>query len=82
MPNTTDLTGLSVEAAMAVAAREFLAAITAALVQVAMILGGAGASRDEINAALEINRAELEAWRKKSLADLRAWLERDGATLQ
>jgi hypothetical protein len=40
-----------------------------------------GIDRDEINAVLESERARLEEWRKKSLVDLRGWLERDCASL-
>jgi hypothetical protein len=81
MPNTTDLTGLSVEAAMAVAGREFLAAVTAGITQVAMALGQSGLGINEMNVLLERQRAELEAWRVKSLAELRGWLERGGESL-
>jgi hypothetical protein len=35
----------------------------------------------EINAAFERERVELEAWRVKSLAELRGWLEDEGESL-
>jgi Na+/glutamate symporter len=81
MHQTIDLTDLPIDAAMAVAGREFLAAITAGLVQVAMALGATGLSIAEMNVLLERHRAELEDWRVKSLAELRGWLERDGQSL-
>ena len=81
-PHTTDLTGLSVATAIEVASRDFTRGNTAVLLRIARSLSRDGLDRDAINAALELQRVELEAWRKESLADLRAWLERGGATLQ
>jgi len=40
-----------------------------------------GIDGDEINALLERQRVEFEAWRKKSLAELCGWLERGGESL-
>ncbi len=79
---TTDLTGLSVSAAIEVAARDFNREAVAVLLRIARSLSHDGLDRGAINAALERERVELEAWRKKSLADLRGWLERDGEALQ
>lgn len=63
--HTIDLSGLSTEAAMAVAARDFTRVIVAVLLWVARTLTRDGLDLDEINAALERERAELEAWRKE-----------------
>jgi hypothetical protein len=78
MLNTIDLTGLSTEAAMAVPGWHFLCETLAGLVQIAKAFSRDGLDRDEINPTLKRERVELEAWRKKSLAELRCWLERDG----
>jgi hypothetical protein len=55
--------------------------MTALLLQLAQALTRDGVGRDEINILLERERVEFEAWREESLADLRAWLERDGQSL-
>jgi len=80
-PYHIDLTGLSIEAALKIAARDFLQSGTAALEQLAKQLSRDGVGRDEINAVLERQRLEFEAWRVKSLAELRVWLERNCASL-
>jgi len=62
------------------ASAAFVAAITTAIGggdRDAMLTVG----RDEINAVLERQRVEFEAWRIKSLAELRGWLEREGESL-
>ena len=82
MTNTTDLSHLSVAAAIEVASRDLCRGMTARLLQLARSLTRDGVGRDEINILLERERVELEAWRKESLADLRGWLERGGETLQ
>ena len=81
MQHTADLTGLSVAAAIELAARDFLRGAAAMLLRTARSLSRDGFDRDTINLALECERVELEVWRKQSLADLRAWLERDCAEL-
>jgi hypothetical protein len=81
MHEAIDISGLSVDDAMKVAAREFLAEIVAGLTMFATAMAQSGLSLDEINPVLENERARLEEWRVKSLADLRAWLERGGVSL-
>jgi hypothetical protein len=81
MHEVIDISGLSVDDAMKVAAREFLAEIVAGLTMFATAMAQSGLGLDEINAAIERERAKLESWRIKSLADLRGWLERDCASL-
>jgi hypothetical protein len=81
MPHTIDPTGLSVSAAVEVASRDLCRGMTALLLQLAQALTRDGVGRDEINILLERERVEFEAWREESLADLRAWLERDGQSL-
>ena len=78
MPHTIDLTGLSVSAAVEVASRDLCRGMTALLLQLAT---RDGVGRYEINILLERERVEFEAWREESLADLCAWLERDGQSL-
>jgi len=58
-PRPIDLTGVSIEAAMEIAARDFLHICTAALVHIARELSRDGADRDKINALLELE-LELE----------------------
>ncbi len=73
--------GHSAAAAMALAARHFLRGNVVALVQIASALSRDGFRGDEINIVLGRERVGLEAWRIKSLAELRRWLQRNGQSL-
>jgi hypothetical protein len=53
----------------------------AALLRFARTVSDEGLDRDETNALLERDRVDLEAWRKKSPAELRGWLNHDCASL-
>ena len=79
MLHAPDFIGLSIETAMEVAARHFLRGNVAASVQTASALIRDAFGGDEINFVLERECAALEAWRKKSLPELRGWLKRGGA---
>jgi hypothetical protein len=81
MPHTTDLSSLPVETALAVAARDMDRGIVAALDCTEITLRDLGATADELSIELEHQRAEMVAWREKSLAELRGWIERDGKSL-
>jgi hypothetical protein len=79
--HSVDLSDLPIDAAMAVAERDFMRVTVTALLRIARTLTRDGFDVDEINAALERERATLEAWRKESLEKLRGWLERGGEAL-
>jgi len=79
--HTVDLSDLPIEAAMAVAGRDLMRGVVSALLHIARACSRDGLSTEDANMVLEHSRIELEDWRKKSLADLRGWLERGCATL-
>jgi hypothetical protein len=55
-PRPQDLTGLSIESAMGIAARDFLRSAMTALLHTARQLGRDGVGRNDINARLERTR--------------------------
>jgi hypothetical protein len=82
--HAVDLTGLSTADALSVVTRDINRAVSDGLDYLdrcEQMLRDFGADSEELYLKVEHERAELIAWREKSLAQLRGWLARDGAAL-
>lgn len=56
--------------------------IEGALLKTEDLMRRLGGTQAEIDAMVEMKRAEFQEWRAKTLVDLGAFVDRDGATLQ
>jgi hypothetical protein len=82
--STVDLSELSIADALLVAERDLDRTVSdglASLDRDEQLLRDLGADAEGLFANLERERAELIAWRDKSLAELYTWLVRDGEML-